>query len=196
MIRSDPWIRSMDQIHGSDPLIRSMDQIHGSDPWIWSMDRSMDQIHGSDPWIWTESWPESAPISCARLGIIICSSWPRKRPSGAMFVCNRLPSFAPGSIWPMLNLLSPSAGDVLLGAKNKRISLNIHQKLERPTSKLERQHHFFWKSLKTEGFSILCVSAEARAAKFILPALNSARTPKCKHCLGNESASRCQSPSC
>ena len=27
-----------------------------------------------------------------------------------------------GSIWPMLNLLNPSAGDVLLGAENKRIS--------------------------------------------------------------------------
>ena len=32
-----------------------------------------------------------------------------------MFVCNRLPSFAPASILPMFRLLSPSAGDVLSG---------------------------------------------------------------------------------
>ena len=35
-------------------------------------------------------------------------------------------------------------------------------------------------------FSTFCVAAEARAGRSILPALNSARTPKCKHCLGNK----------
>ena len=34
-------------------------------------------------------------------------------------------------------------------------------------------------------FSTFCVAAEARAGHDRLPALNSARTPKCKHCLGN-----------
>ena len=44
---------------------------------------------------------------------------------------------------------------------------------------------FFWKCLKTKGFfSTFCVAVEARAGHYILPALNSARTPKCKHCLG------------
>ena len=44
---SDPWIWSMNlihgSIHGSDPWIRSM----GSDPWF----RSMDLMPGPDPWI-------------------------------------------------------------------------------------------------------------------------------------------------
>ena len=33
---------------------------------------------------------------------------------------------------------------------------------------------------------------EARAGGYLLPALNSARTPKCKHCLGNDSSARPQ----
>ena len=33
-----------------------------------------------------KGWPESAPISGVWLEILICSSWPRNCPSGAMFV--------------------------------------------------------------------------------------------------------------
>ena len=62
------------QIHGSDsdPWIRSMDQIHGSNSWIESMDlkRKLARI--------------GSHILC--VVITICSSWPRKRPSGAMLV--------------------------------------------------------------------------------------------------------------
>ena len=78
--------------------------------------------------------------------------------------------------------------------KNKQISWSIRRKLERQISELERQHHFFWKMLKNwRFFTTFCVGAEARAGHYLLPALNSARTPKCKHCLGNNSGRRVDS---
>ena len=43
----DPWILSMDNIHGYYPSISSMDIIHGYYPWK----SSMDNIHGYYPWI-------------------------------------------------------------------------------------------------------------------------------------------------
>ena len=54
---ADPWIRFMDQVHGSELY-------HGSDPWIcdpWI--GSMDLINRSDPWISSmdQIHPEAVP---------------------------------------------------------------------------------------------------------------------------------------
>ena len=61
--------------------------------------------------------------------------------------------------------------------------------MKRWSSKLERQHHFFFKNLKTHCFfNIFCVRWCPVEAWWRLPFTSpySARTPKCKHGLGNE----------
>ena len=61
--------------------------------------------------------------------------------------------------------------------QNEQISWSIRRKLKRPPSKLERQHHFFWKSLKTNGFLMILRVREPRAAGIRKPTLENARTP-------------------
>ena len=61
--------------------------------------------------------------------------------------------------------------------KNCKISRSIQQKVKRWTPKLERQHHFFCKSLKTEYFLMILRVREPRAGGIGSPALENARTP-------------------
>ena len=68
-------------------------------------------------------------------------------------------------------------GHTKLRNKNKQISWSIRQKMKRWSPKLERQHHFFWKSLKTDGFLMILRVREPRAGELCSPALENARTP-------------------
>ena len=93
-----------------------------------------------------------------------------------------------GDFWHPLETLRSSLGrQVALEAelwghnkfrnKNKQISSSIRQKMKRWSPKLERQHHFFWKSLKTIGSLMILRVGEPRAGAAGSPALENARTP-------------------
>ena len=100
----------------------------------------------------------------------------------------RLPWNLLGTFWdPLESLRSSLERQVALEAelwghtkfynKNKQISWSIRRKMKRWSPKLERQHHFFWKSLKTEGFLMILRVREPRAGGVPSPALENARTP-------------------
>ena len=61
--------------------------------------------------------------------------------------------------------------------QNKQISSSIPQKMKRWSPKLERQHIFFWKSLKTECFLMILRVREPGPGGIGSPALENARTP-------------------
>ena len=88
-----------------------MDLIHGSDPWIDPWIKFMDQIHGSEqkagqnrlPYLVLDWELSYVPLGHGNVLRALC-------------VHHLLPSYAPGSIWPMFRLLNPSLGDVFSGA--------------------------------------------------------------------------------
>ena len=162
----DPWIRSMDPMHGSDPWNRSMDPIHGSDPWI----RSMDPIHGSDPWIRSMDLIPRIPKRLPKTVPRRLQGYPRESKKG-----------------PKETQASPKGSQEtprhFATKTSKLVEAFTKNWSDRPQD--SNASTIFLKMLKNSWFfSTFCVAAEARAGRDRLPALNSARTPKCKHCLG------------
>ena len=131
-------------------------------PWIGSMDR----IHGSDPWIRSmDQIHGSDPW--------IWSQWvPRESQKGPKETQAR----------PKGSQETPRH----FATKTSKLAEAFDEHWSDRAQNSNAGTIFFENAEKLRVFfSTFCVGVEARAGHYHLPALNSVRTPKCKHCLGN-----------